>query len=422
MINLIEDWLLSLGLQSRQASVSASIISIIILLSAAWIAYIFTNAVILHYLKKIFDKTRTNWDNIFYDQKVFSRLSHLVPAFIIYFGVILVLPDFPRAVAAIQTAAYLYILITALIVIDALLNAIHKIYNTMPAAKDRSIKSFVQVIKIFVYILGFGIFVSIIFDKDLTSFFTGLGAMAAVIMLIFKDTILGFVAGIQLSANDMVSLGDWVEMPSRNADGVVIDISLNTVKIQNWDRTISTIPPYALITESFTNWRGMEESGGRRIKRSLNIDLKSIHFLNAEDLEKLKEIELIREYIETREKEVAESNKLNKVNVNNPVNGRRLTNIGTFRKYVEEYLKRHPQIHNDMTFLVRQLQPTEKGLPLEIYVFCKDQRWAYYESIQADIFDHLLAVIPQFSLSLYQYPGSDDLRLFVEKRILGDQG
>jgi miniconductance mechanosensitive channel len=366
-------------------------------------------------LKKIIDKTRTIWDDILYKQKVFSRLSHLFPALIIYFGVILVLPDFPRAVEAVQTVAYLYIVITTLLVINALLNALHEIYNTLPAAKDRPVKGIVQVIKIFVYILGFGMFVSIIFNKDLTSFFTGLGAMAAVIMLIFKDTILGFVAGIQLSANDMVSLGDWVEMPSRNADGVVTDISLNTVKIQNWDQTISTIPPYALISESFTNWRGMEESGGRRIKRSLNIDIKSISFLDAAGIEKLKKIQIIREYIEKREKEIAESNKRNKIDESTTVNGRRLTNIGTFRKYVEEYLKQHPQIHNDMTFLVRQLQTTEKGLPLEIYVFCKDQRWAYYESIQADIFDHLLAVIPQFDLSIYQYPGSDDLRLFTQK-------
>ena len=416
MRDIIKDWLLELGLQSPQASVSASIISLIILLSAAWIAYIFTNKVILRNIKRLIDKTRARWDNIFYDQKVFSRLSHLVPALIIYFGVTLVLPDFPRAVEAIQTAAYLYIVITALLVINAFLNALHKIYNTMPSSRNRPIKGIVQVIKIFVYILGFGIFVSIIFDKDLTSFFTGLGAMAAVIMLIFKDTILGFVAGIQLSANDMVSLGDWVEMPSRNADGIVTDISLNTVKIQNWDRTISTIPPYALITESFTNWRGMVESGGRRIKRSLYIDIKSIRFLNSTDLEKLKKIQIIREYINDREKEVAVFNKQNQVDDSVLVNGRRLTNIGTFRRYVEEYLKQHPQIHNDMTFLVRQLQPTEKGLPLEIYVFSKDQRWAYYEGIQADIFDHLLAVIPEFSLSIYQYPGSDDLRLFTQKQ------
>jgi len=416
MRDIIKDWLVELGLQSSRASLAASIISLIIMLAAAWIAYIFTAKVILHSIKKIIDKTRNNWDNIFYDQRVFSRLCHLVPALIIYFIVTLVLPDFPKAMQVIQTAAYLYIVFTILTVIDAILNSLNEIYNTMPASRNRPIKGLVQVIKIFIFILGFGIFISIILQKDLTSFFTGLGAMAAVIMLIFKDTILGFVAGIQLSANKMVSLGDWVEMPSRNANGVVIDITLNTVKIQNWDRTISTIPPYALITESFTNWRGMEESGGRRIKRSLNIDIKSIRFLNSTDLKELKKIQIIRDYIENREKEVATFNKQNQVDDSNLVNGRRLTNIGTFRRYVEEYLKQHPQIHNDMTFLVRQLQPTEKGLPLEIYVFSKDQRWAYYESIQADIFDHLLAVIPQFSLSIYQYPGSDDLRLFAQKQ------
>jgi len=242
-----------------------------------------------------------------------------------------------------------------------------------------------------------------------------MGAMAAVIMLIFKDTILGFVAGVQLSANDMVRLGDWIEMPGRNTDGNVIDITLNTIKVRNWDQTISTIPPYALITESFTNWRGMEESGGRRIKRSVSIDMKSIHFLSSEEIDRLKKIQIIRRYIETREQEIEQYNKDKGFDVSMPVNGRKLTNLGIFRKYLEEYLKRHPEIHNDMTFLVRHLQPTDKGLPIEIYVFCKDQRWVYYESIQADIFDHIMAVIPQFGLRVFQSPTGNDISSLADK-------
>ena len=350
----LKDWLSSLGMMEKHAILVASVIAFISVLLISWVVYQILNRVIIYYLKKLTHLTLTTWDNILFEKKVFRRLSHLVPAIIIHYGVTFAMEDFPVAVEVIQQATYLYMVIAVILVIDAVINSFHEIYNTLPVSKNRSIKGLVQVVKIFIYILGFGIVISIILQKDLTTFFAGLGAMAAVIMLIFKDSILGFVAGVQLSANDMVHLGDWIEMPSRNADGNIIDISLNTVKVQNWDQTISTIPPYALITESFTNWRGMEESGGRR-----------------------------------------------------------LTNIGTFRKYVEEYLMRHPKIHNDMTFLVRHLQPTDKGLPIEIYVFSNDQRWAFYEAIQADIFDHILAVIPQFGLSIYQNPTGDDIARFI---------
>jgi miniconductance mechanosensitive channel len=414
MLAFLSDKLINLGLMPEQAILSASVISFVCVLLFAWIAYLITIKIILRYLKKIINLTKTKWDDILFENMVFNRTAHFIPAIIIYYGAALSLSEFPSAVLLIETATYLYMVIIGLMVTNSVLNGLHTIYNTMPVSKDRPVKGLIQVIKIFVYILGFGFIVSVILHKDLTSFFAGLGAMAAVIMLIFKDTILGFVAGIQLSANDMVRLGDWVEMPGRKADGTVIDISLNTVKIQNWDRTISTIPPYALITESFTNWRGMEDSGGRRIKRSINIDLKSIHFLNKEEIEKLKKIQIIRDYLEKREIEIEEYNKNNGIDESMPVNGRRLTNIGTFRKYVEEYLKRNPNIHQNMTFLVRQLPPTDKGLPIEIYVFSKDQRWAYYEGIQADIFDHILAIVPQFNLSIYQNPSGDDITRFLE--------
>jgi miniconductance mechanosensitive channel len=413
LITGLKDWLGSLGLMEKHAVLVASVIAFISVLLLSWVVYQILNRVIIYYLKKLTYLTHTTWDNILFDKKVFKRLSHLAPAIIIYYGVTITMKDFPVAVKVIQSATYLYMVIIGILVVDAVINSFHEIYNTLPVSKNRSIKGLVQIVKIFIYILGFGIVISIILQKDLTTFFAGLGAMAAVIMLIFKDSILGFVAGIQLSANDMVRLGDWIEMPSRNADGNIIDISLNTVKVQNWDQTISTIPPYALITESFTNWRGMEESGGRRIKRSVSIDMKSIHFLSSEEIEKFKKIQIIRDYIEKREIEVEQYNKNHGVDESLPVNGRRLTNIGTFRKYVEEYLKRHPKIHNDMTFLVRHLQPTDKGLPIEIYVFSNDQRWAFYEAIQADIFDHILAVIPQFGLSIYQNPTGDDIARFI---------
>lgn len=413
MANLI-DWFSSLGLTDNNAVLSASALAFLVVIFLSWLVYFVLNRVILSFLRKLAHRTQATWDNILFEKKVFKRLSHLVPAIIIHYGVTFALADYPVAVKVLQSATYLYMAIAAILVVEAIINGLHEIYNTLSISKDRSIKSYVQVVKIFVYIIGIGIIISIILNKNLTTFFAGLGAMAAVLMLIFKDSILGLVAGVQLSANDMVRLGDWIEMPSRKADGDVIDISLNTVKIQNWDKTISTIPTYALVTESFNNWRGMEESGGRRIKRSISIDMKSIHFLTKEEIEKLKKIQIIKDYIEQREKEVEQYNQKHSVDESMPVNGRRLTNIGTFRRYVEEYLKRHPRIHQDMTFLVRHLQPTDKGISIEIYVFSNDQRWASFEAIQADIFDHILAAVPEFGLSVYQNPTGDDIARLLE--------
>ena len=402
------------GLAFKYHTLAASLLAISIVLLLAWVVYQLLNRVVIHSLKKIADKTNSNWDNIFFDTGVFKRLSHLVPAIIIYIGAAVALQPFPEVVKIIRSATYVYMIISGILVIDAFINSLHQIYNTLSVSKNRSIKGYVQVVKIFVYILGAGIVFSVLLQRDLITFFAGLGAMAAVILLIFKDSILGLVAGIQLSANDMVRLGDWIQMNSRNADGTVIDISLNTVKVQNWDRTISTIPTYALVSESFTNWRGMEESGGRRIKRSVSIDIKSIHFLDKAETERLKKIQIIKNYITQRELEIELYNREHGVDATVPVNGRRLTNIGTFRRYVEEYLKRHPKINKDMTFLVRHLQPTEKGLPVEIYVFCSDKRWAYYEEVQADIFDHILAIIPQFGLKVFQNPTGEDIAFLAQ--------
>jgi miniconductance mechanosensitive channel len=267
-----------------------------------------------------------------------------------------------------------------------------------------------QLVQLIFVMIGILWAISIIFGVQVTRIFAGLGAVAAVLMLVFKDTILGFVAGIQLSANKMLKVGDWIEMPSHNADGTVLEVTLNTVKVQNWDKTITTIPTYALVSSPFMNWRGMEESGGRRIKRSIYLDMQSVRFCNPEMLDKFKKIHHLKEYIEQREAEIENYNHSNNIDETVLVNGRRMTNLGVFRKYVENYLMRHPSINKEMTFLVRHLQPTEKGIPLEIYVFSSEQRWAHYESIQADIFDHLLAVIPEFGLQVFQLPSGSDLR------------
>jgi miniconductance mechanosensitive channel len=243
----------------------------------------------------------------------------------------------------------------------------------------------------------------------------GLGAMAAVLMFVFKDTILGFVAGIQLSANNMVRIGDWIEMPGKNADGTVIEITLNTVKVQNWDKTIAQFPTYALVSESFINWRGMEESEGRRIKRSVYIDLKSVKFCTPEMLEKFRKVQILHEYIDNKEIELKVYNDTHGIDNSILMNGRRQTNLGVFRHYVTEYLKKHPKIHNEMTFLVRHLQPTERGIPIEIFVFSREKSWPVYESIQADIFDHILAVVPEFGLRVFQNPTGDDFRMIGVK-------
>jgi miniconductance mechanosensitive channel len=304
--------------------------------------------------------------------------------------------------------------IVILLVIDAVLNALHEVYMRLPIAEGRSIKGYIQVVKIVFYFIAIILLISIFSGKAPKTLIASLGALAAVLLLVFKDTILGFVASIQLSANKMASIGDWISMPKYNADGTVIDISLNTVKVQNWDKTIATIPTYALVSESFNNWKGMEESGGRRIKRSINIDMKSVRFLDREQIEKFRNYHLLKDYINTREKEIEEYNKSLRLNSSMVTNGRKMTNLGTFRKYLENYLLNHPKIHNDMTFLVRHLQPTERGLPVEIYVFSNDQEWANYEAIQADIFDHILAIMPEFDLRVFQNPTGDDFQKLAQ--------
>lgn len=407
------DWLVGLGLSNGFAiAIKAILFTLVIILLSILVNWI-ARKIIVAIEVFIIKRTRIEWDDVFLEKKVFNRLSHIAPALVIYGTVSIALAEYPTMINLVREATNIYMILAILLVIDAFINALHTIYNKLPVSESRPIKGFVQVVKIIIYFIAILVIISIVFDTQLKNLFTGLGAMAAVLILVFRDTILGFVASIQMSANEMVRPGDWIAMPSRKADGTVIDISLNTVKVQNWDKTIITIPTYALVSESFQNWKGMEDSGGRRIKRSINIDVKSVSFCTDEMITKYKKIQVLREYIEKKEKELKEHNKKNKIDSEVVVNGRRMTNLGTFRAYVEAYLTNHPMIHNDMTFLVRHLQPSDKGIPIEIYVFSKDQRWANYEAIQADIFDHLLAVIPEFGLRVYQSPSGDDFHKLI---------
>ncbi|MGD9995030.1 MAG: mechanosensitive ion channel family protein [Salinivirgaceae bacterium] len=398
--------LLSLGLNTSQANLLQLSILLLILILACFLADIITKRVIVNSISQFIKKSKNEWDDILLNRKVINRIAHLAPALVLHFSINLVFGNYPQWVTFIETLIYLYITFIVLLVLVSLTQSLHEIYLRRDISKTRPIKGYIQLINIFFYFIAIIIIISLVTGNSPGKLLAGLGALAAVLLLVFKDTILGLVASVQLSANNMVRIGDWIEMPSRKADGTILEITLNTVKVQNWDKTIATIPTYAMVSESFTNWRGMEESGGRRIKRSINIDMSSVKFCSPEMIEKFKKIHRLKTYISEKLEELELFNKENQIDDSVLVNGRRLTNLGVFRKYVEEYLKHHPKIHQDMTFLVRQLQANEKGMPIEIYVFSKDQAWANFESIQADLFDHILAILPEFELRVFQNPSS----------------
>jgi miniconductance mechanosensitive channel len=353
-------------------------------------------------------KNKITWDDILVESGVLRRLSHIVPIAIIQ----LFSDSFGKYTKYIQKGVGIYLTIIALLVIDSLIDAIDKIYSRYEISKVRPIKGLLQVAKIASFIIGGIVIIADFMGQSPVVMLGGIGALTAVFSLVFKDSLLGFVAGIQLSANDMVRIGDWIEMPKHNANGDVIEISLNTVKVRNFDKTITTIPAYALISDSFKNWRGMKSIGARRIMRSVYIDVNSIRFCTPEMLEKLKNSGLLKEYIESRQAEIDEYNKSRGLDPVNTVNARRLTNIGVFRVYIQNYLKNHPGIHQDMLQIVRQLPPEANGLPLQIYAFTNTTEWPAYENIQSDIFDHILSVAGYFGLRVFQNPSGHDLKIF----------
>ena len=420
LLELFEIILKDLEVPSNTAHVIAVAASLVVLILVAWFVHYITWKILAKVVHQFVQKTKTQWDDFLLDRKVFSALAHLSSALLIYYSYNFSGDEFVAKLLLGFARLYFVAIITLVLV--RLGNAANDIYQTTPYAASRPIKGYVQLVQILIICVGIIFAVAILIDKSPLYLIGGLGAVAAVLLLVFKDTILSLVASIQLSANKMLKPGDWISMPSHNADGTVIDISLNTVKVQNWDKTISTIPTYALVSGSFYNWAGMEESGGRRIKRSINIDMKSVGFCDKKLLEKLSHFYLLKDYLEEREKEIAEYNKKLKVGEGDIFNGRRQTNLGIFRRYLENYLHQHPMIHQDMTFLVRHLQPSEKGLPLEFYVFSKNQEWAKYEAIQADIMDHILAILPEFGLRVFQNPSGNDLTDFLTHQSTGQKG
>lgn len=395
------------------------VVGVAVLLAVAWVANLLAKGFFLTVLGRVARRTQSTWDDRLVERKVFHRLANVAPALVVYYGIEPVLGAGP-ATLVVQRVAVAWIVLSVALAFNALLDAADDIYrDRFPAAKKRPIKGYLQVAAIVVYVAAGIIVVATLADQSPLVFLSGLGALTAVLLLVFRDTILSLVASIQLMSNDMIRVGDWVEMPQNNADGDVVDIALHTVKIQNWDKTISTVPTHKFISESFKNWRGMSEAGGRRIKRSLHVDMNTVRFLTDEETERLGRFELLREYMRGKREELVEAN-TGADGADVIPERRRLTNIGTFRAYVARYLKAHPGIHDGMTQLVRQLEPTPEGLPIQIYCFTSETAWAVHEGIQGDIFDHLIAVLPEFGLQAYQKPAGTDFRLFADEAVRPD--
>jgi miniconductance mechanosensitive channel len=383
------------------------ITAVVGVLILAALAYFITHRYILNLISKVVKKSQTDIDDILFDNKLMRQASFLPPLLIIYYLGYLT-PNLEEIIHRISIAM---MSILALIVCGSLLTKLNLFYDKTNTSRNKPIKSYIQVVKLIFYILGGIIILATLIGQSPWFFVTGLGAMTAVLILVFRDTILSFVASLQITGNDLVRVGDWIDVPSFSADGDVMDIALHTIKVQNWDKTITVIPTHKLIDVSFKNWRGMQVTGGRRIKRSIFVDQNSIKICDDKLLAHFKSIELIKDYLEDKTVELKEYNKTNQISDDSRlVNSRRMTNIGTFRIYVELYLKQHEKIHHGLTTMARQLSPGAHGLPIEIYTFTNTTAWLEYESIQADIFDHILAVIPEFELKIFQNPSGLDFQ------------
>jgi len=414
----LEDWLASLQwVPEKLVSPIASAILLAGLFVVAWLIFVVFRPILLHWVKKLVSRTAFTWDNQLLGHGVFRWLAHLLPGLLIFLVAPGFFKDTPLLAKILKVGSELYLLISVYFVFDSLFNAIQATLSIKKVGRHLNLTAINQVAKLIMALIIFLLCFAVLLQRPPIALLSGLGVLASVLMLVFRDVILGFVAGIQLSTNRMLSIGDWLEMPSHKADGDVEEIGLTTVKVRNWDKTITTIPTYALISESFRNWRGMSESGGRRIKRSLFIDISSIRLCSEEMLDRFREIEHIATYLKKKEAEIETYNEaMGEKADKNRVNGRRLTNVGTFRAYIEAYLRHHPDINQEMTLLVRQLAHDGRGLPIEIYCFSINKNWAPYESIQADIFDHLLAVAREFDLELFQEPSGNDFSKITGKR------
>ena len=413
-ITFIKSLLSNFGLNDRFTNLTAEIISLITLLLVTFVVYYISLWVIRKTIHFFINKSHSKKDDILIKNNVFKRLCLLIPAYLIRLNIEAAIPSFPILSSTIILFTKIYEVFIYSRVLDAILTTLNDIYDTYEISKSKPIKGFMQVLKTIIYIICILLIIAILTNKELSNILIGLGTLSAVLMLVFKDPILGFVGGLQLTINDMLRIGDWIVMEKSKADGEVLEIGLTTVKVQNWDKTITTIPTYSLISDSFTNWRGMENSGGRRIARSFVIDIDTVKFCTPEMLERFKKFQLVSQYIIDKEKEIEDYNKANNIDDSNLVNGRRQTNLGIFRAYLNAYIANCPYINKDMTFMVRQLAPTENGIPIQIYAFSSNKAWVSYENIQSDIFDHVFAVVTMFDLKIYQKPSSNSLAVLPE--------
>ncbi len=403
----IENLLVSAGVVEESVDKAAIAVLVLLIMLGAYVIYWILRSYLLTLIHQVTQKTSNKWDDALMEARVFHRFLRMIP---LTFILLCLERAMPGSFIILKRILFAMIVFAGARAVEAFLNAVGDIYRAEPGSQRKPIRPVIQSLVIVLYLFASIYIISVLINKEPWHLFTLLGGLTAVTMLVFKDTILGFVAGIQIGAYDMVREGDWIEMPKYGADGDVIEVTVNTVKVRNWDKTISTIPTYALISDSFKNWRGMSESGGRRIKRSISIDMNTVRFADEAMMERFRKIDMLKEYMDKTQQEIDSENSEKEIDLSaTVVNGRRQTNLGIFRAYLVEYLRSHPNIHTGMTFLVRHLQPTPQGLPIEIYVFSSDKAWANYEAIQADIFDHILAAIPEFGLRVFQQPSGADV-------------
>lgn len=410
IVHYVYDYLISTGsnmITAKYLNMTALLLALIIIL---FIIDFLTRKILLNFFSNFAKRTKSNFDDLMMANKVSRNIAHIIPLLIAIKFVPYVFIDFLYAESIILKVLEVFAIILALWIIRSFLNTFRDYFKTLPRLKDKPIDSYIQVFMIIAWVSGLIFAFAVVTGVSIWKFLTAFGAASAVFLLIFKDTILGFVASIQVSINDMVRIGDWITFEKYGADGDVIEITLATVKVQNFDKTITTIPTYALISDSFKNWRGMTDSDGRRIKRSIFIKMDSIKHLQPDDVDKLKKIHLITDYLISRQNDITNFNSNNNINKELLINGRNLTNIGVFRKYVDSYINQVSGINKDMMIMVRQLEPTTQGLPIEIYAFSADKRWQNYEYILADIFDHVLASVKYFDLELFELPNHSSFR------------
>lgn len=414
LIQPVNHMLRSVGLSQSMADDFDQIIIILLIVGIAYIANYIVRVIVVNTVGRIVNHTKATWDDELFNRKVLINFIRIVAPILVYICLPLAFIDSSEWLDFFRRICMIYIIAVFLRFLSSLLTSIFNVYNRREQFKDRPLKGLMQTFQVLLFFTGGIIIISILINKSPATLLAGLGASAAILMLVFKDSIMGFVSGIQLSANNMLRAGDWITVPAYGADGTVLEVTLNTVKIKNFDNTITTLPPYALISGSFQNWRGMEESGGRRIMRSINIDMNSVRFCTIEMLDKYKKISLLTDYIERTQQEFEKYNKDRNLDSSVVINGRRQTNLGVFRAYLIAYLRSLPDANKDMTLMVRYLQPTEQGMPVQLYFFSAIKSWIPYEGVQADMFDHILAIVPEFDLQVFQSPSGGDIRQLVE--------